>query len=80
MNRENYNTNPDSKQIGSTSLPEKMDDIIELIKNNSTVTDALVHDKKLYNDFTLLLSDLNELISEKKEISQKFEQISMFLS
>jgi hypothetical protein len=70
MNEENY------KNV--SSLPEKMEEIINQVQNDSSITGALQHDKKFYNEFTLLLSDLNAIISEEKESSQKYSQISMF--
>ncbi|OGU70199.1 MAG: hypothetical protein A2V93_03985 [Ignavibacteria bacterium RBG_16_34_14] len=60
-----------------TSLPERMDEIINQVQNDSSITGALLNDK-FYNDFNSLLSDLNELISEEKEIPHKYAQISMF--
>ncbi len=70
MNEENY------KSV--KSLPERMDEIINQVQNDSLITGALISDTKFYNDFNLLLSDLNELILEEKEIPHKYAQISMF--
>ncbi|HSP87206.1 MAG TPA: hypothetical protein VLN45_03680 [Ignavibacteriaceae bacterium] len=70
MNEENY------KNVNS--LPERMEEIIYQVQNDSSITGALQNDKKFYSEFTLLLSDLNAIISEEKESSQKYSQISMF--
>jgi len=70
MHEENY--------TGVTSLHERMDEIINQVQNDSSITGALLNDKKFYHDFNSLLSDLNELISEEKETPHKYAQISMF--
>jgi hypothetical protein len=70
MNEENY------KSVAS--LPERMDEIIYKVQNDSSVTGALLNDQKFFNDFNLLLSDLNEIITEEKEFPHKYTQISLF--
>ncbi len=70
MNEENYNS--------VNSLPEKMDEIINLLQNDILITGALVNNKKFYKDFDSVLSDLNQLVSENEEPHQKYAQISMF--
>jgi hypothetical protein len=79
MNEENYRIDPDVRRDKSVnSLPERMDEIINQVQNDRSITGALINDTKFYDDFNLLLSDLNELISEEKEIPLKSAQISMF--
>jgi hypothetical protein len=70
MNEENINS--------INSLPEKMDEIISQFQNDILITGALLKNKKFYNDFDSVLSDLNQLVSENEDTPQKFVQISMF--
>jgi hypothetical protein len=63
---------------GINSLPDGVDEIIEQVEGNRNVADAYLSNKKFFNDFNSLLSDLNKLLSEEKEIPQKLNQISLF--
>lgn len=67
--------NDESKSL--KSLPDGVDEIIRQVQKDSSVR-ALLSDKKIFDDFTTLLSDLNKLVTEKKDTEQKFSQISLF--
>ena len=67
--------NDESKSL--KSLPDGVDEIIRQVQKDSSVRE-LLSDKKIFDDFTTLLSDLNKLVTEKKDTEQKFSQISLF--
>jgi hypothetical protein len=70
MNEENY------KSV--ISLPERVDEIINQVQNDSSITGALINNNKFFDDFNSLLSDLNELISAEEKTIHNFSQISLF--
>ncbi|RPI74128.1 MAG: hypothetical protein EHM47_04450 [Ignavibacteriales bacterium] len=60
------------------SLPDGMDEIISQVQNNNHLINTLLSNKKFFDDFTSLLSDLNKIVSEREEITNKYSQISLF--
>lgn len=60
------------------SLPDGMDEIISQVQNNNHLVNTLLSNKKFFDDFTSLLSDLNKIVSEREEITNKYSQISLF--
>ncbi len=68
----------EEKFNGINSLPDGVDEIITQLQNDQSVTNALTHDKKFFDDFTSLLTDLNKIVTERKETNQRNVQISMF--
>ena len=60
------------------SLPDGVDEIINQVQSDGNITSALLSDKKFFDDFTSLLSDLNEIVEEKKETQHRYTQISLF--
>jgi hypothetical protein len=67
----------DEKNRSINSLPEGMDEIIRQVQNDNFITEALINNKNFYNHFNSVLTDLNKLISEKKESLKVYSQISV---
>lgn len=60
------------------SLPEKMDEIISSVQNDSSIADALINNKNFFDHFNSVLSDLNKIITKQEESSKEYSQISVF--
>jgi hypothetical protein len=60
------------------SLPDGVEEIINQVQSSNLVANALMSNKKFFDDFNSLLSDLNKIVTEKKEAGQKYSQISLF--
>lgn len=68
----------DEKYKSIKSLPDGVEEIIDQFRNNESLTGYLQNNKKIFDDFTSLLSELNKIITEKDETEQRYSQISLF--